>query len=94
MCDSPVAPQEKATNHNVNTTGSLTLLSQLERKADYMCPKRRGQTPFWKLQKNPEIPASTPDEDLSPGRDWRGILRGPSQLAWRLDFPEATGAGP
>ena len=55
MCDSPVAPQEKATNHNVNTTGSLTLLSQLERKADYMCPKRRGQTPFWKLQKNPEI---------------------------------------
>ena len=28
-----------------------------------------------------------------PGTNWKGILRGPSQLAWRLDFPEATQAG-
>ena len=33
-CDSPVAPLEKATNPNVNTTGILTLLFQLERKAE------------------------------------------------------------
>ena len=33
-CDSPVAPQEKATDPYVNSTGSLTVLLQLERKAD------------------------------------------------------------
>ena len=33
-CDSPVAPQEKATDPYVNSTGSLTLLLQLERTAD------------------------------------------------------------
>ena len=38
----------------------------------------------------PEVPASTRDEDIGPCTDWRGILRGPSQLALRLDFPEAT----
>ena len=41
------------------------------------------------LKKNPEIPASTPDEDLGPGSDFRAIPRGPSRLAWRLDLPEA-----
>ena len=33
-CDSPVAPWEKAIDPYVNSTGSLTLLFQLERKAD------------------------------------------------------------
>jgi len=37
-----------------------------------------------------EVPVLTPDEDLAHSTNWRGILRGPSQLAWRLDFPEAT----
>ena len=34
MCESPVAPREKATDPYVNSTGSLTLLLKLERKAD------------------------------------------------------------
>ena len=41
------------------------------------------------LERNPEVLASTPDKDLSPSTDCRGILRGHSQLAWRLDFAEA-----
>ena len=46
------------------------------------------------LERNPEDPGSAPDEDLGPSTAWKGILRGPSQHAWRLDFPEATRAGP
>ena len=46
------------------------------------------------LERKPEVLASTPDKDLGPGADWRGIPRGPSQLTWRLDFPEATQVGP
>ena len=46
------------------------------------------------LERKPEDPDSAPDEDLGPGTNWKGILRGPLQLAWRLDFPEATGVGP
>ena len=46
------------------------------------------------LERNPEVPASTQDEDLSPGSNWRGILRSPSQLTSRLDFPEAKRVGP
>ena len=39
-CDSPVAPGEKATDTYVNTTGSLTLLFQLERRADlHVCTR-------------------------------------------------------
>ena len=63
---------------------------------------RRGLTPFWNsrgtpisksaLARNHEVQASTRDEDLSPGTDWIGIPRGPSQLPWRLDFPETTRA--
>ena len=41
------------------------------------------------LAASTEVPASLPDEDQGPGTDWRAIPRGPSQLAWRLDFPEA-----
>ena len=40
-------------------------------------------------EQNPEVPASTLDEDLGHSSDCTGILRGPSQLAWRLDIPEA-----
>ena len=32
------------------------------------------------LKRNPQFPASTPHEVLGPGTNWRGILRGPSQL--------------
>jgi len=45
-------------------------------------------------KRKPEVAASSPDEDLRPGNDWRGIPRVPSQLTWRLEFPEATLAGP
>ena len=38
------------------------------------------------LEKKPELLASTPDEDLGPGIDWRGILR--SMLAMERN-PEA-----
>ena len=38
------------------------------------------------LERMPEVAASVPDEKLGPGTDWRGIPRGPLQLAWRLDF--------
>ena len=41
------------------------------------------------LEGNTEVPAATPDEDLGPRTDWKGIRRDPSQLAWRLDIPEA-----
>ena len=41
------------------------------------------------LVRKPEVLASTPDEDLGPGSDFRAIPRGPSRLAWRLDLPEA-----
>ena len=46
------------------------------------------------MERKPEVLTSAPDEDLGPGTDWREIPRGPSQLAWRLDFPEATQVGP
>ena len=46
------------------------------------------------LERKSEVPASTRDEDVGPGTVWRGILKGPSQLAWRLDFLEVTQAGP
>ena len=59
-CDSPVSPGEKATNPYVNSTGSLTLHFLLERKAELHA--RRGLTPLWKLQRNPEIHVSTGEE--------------------------------
>ena len=49
---------------------------------------------MWALERNLEFPASTPDEDLGPGSDCRGILRGPTGVVWRLDLPEAPRAGP
>ena len=46
------------------------------------------------LENKPVFPAYTRDEDLGPCTSWRGIERGPWQLAWRLDFSEATRADP
>ena len=45
------------------------------------------------LEGNTEVPATTPDEDLGPRTDWKGIRRDPSQLAWRLDIPEGCQRG-
>ena len=65
---------------------------------------RRSLTPLLKLHRNPRsmlawrgtlrFASSPADKDLGPGTDWRGIPRGPSQLAWSLAFPEVTRAGP
>ena len=65
---------------------------------------RRVLTLLWRIQRNPKIHFSTGEETSSFGRssrlgfrpdtDWRGIWRSPSQLAWRMFFPEATPAGP
>ena len=44
-------------------------------------------------ERNLEILASTPDEDHGLGTYFRGIPRGPSYLAWGLDFPEAPTSG-
>ena len=46
------------------------------------------------VERNPEVPITDPDENLGPSTDWRGILRGPSQLSCRLDFPEAIREDP
>ena len=99
-----MAPREKATDPYVNTTGSLTLLSQLEKRMDLHVSSEARPDFLRKPQRNPEIHVGTgeepwgsgfyPVEDLGPGSDYRGILRGPSQLAWRLDFPESPQAGP
>ena len=40
------------------------------------------------LERNPELQASTPAEDLGPIINCRRIPRGPSRLAWRLDLHE------
>ena len=42
------------------------------------------------LERKPQVQTSAPDGDLGPGSDWGGIPRGPSQLTWRLAFPEAN----
>ena len=87
-CDSPVAPREKATDPYVNLTGSLTLLFQLERRANLHvstlvmavlpCGNSRGTPrPMSGLERNTEVLASTPDEDLGPGSECRGIRDGP-----------------
>ena len=46
------------------------------------------------MREIPEVPATIPDEDLGPGSDCRGIPKGPLQLTWRLDFPEAPRVSP
>ena len=98
MCDSPVAPREKATDPYVKLTGRLELLLQLERKADLHVSTQEGLIPLWKLRRNSKIhvstgeksyvPASTVKEAIGPCTNCREIPRGPLQLAWRFDFPE------
>ena len=46
------------------------------------------------LERKTQVPASARDRVLGPSTNWRGILRDPSQLTWRLDFPEATRGDP
>ena len=77
-----------------------TTLTAWEESGPACLHVRRGLTPPFKLHRNPEIHVSLGDEcwgsglnsswELGPSTDWRGIPRSPSQLAWRLDFPERT----
>ena len=46
------------------------------------------------LKRNPEVPVSTRNEALCLCTNRRGIPRGPSQLEWKLDFPEAAQEAP
>ena len=100
-----MAPQKIVTDLHVNMNGSLTLQLQLGKKLDLHVSTRDEArlhsgnsivTPrsMSALERKLELEATVPDEDLGPSTDWRGIPRGPSQLAWRLDFPEAPRAGP
>ena len=61
-CDSPVAPREKATDPYVNTTGSLTLLSQLEKRMDLHVSSEARPDFLRKPQRNPEIHVGTGEE--------------------------------
>ena len=46
------------------------------------------------LERNPLVLAPTPNKVLGPGIDGEEYREAPEQLAWGLDFPEATRAGP
>ena len=47
VCDSPVAPGEKATDPYVNPRRSLALLFQLERRADmHICIQEEARHPY------------------------------------------------
>ena len=46
------------------------------------------------LERNIEVLASSPDEDICPSPDWRGISRGPLQQERKLDFSKETRVGP
>ena len=69
-CDSPVAPQAKAPDCYVNSTGSLTPILHLERKVEFHVSTRdEAWLPCWSsigtpramsdLESSPEVPAST-----------------------------------
>ena len=105
MCDRPVGkPRGKDTSLGQLNGKTDTAATAREESRCAGLRLRRGLTPLWRLQRNPKVHVSTgeetsgsawtPDVVLGPGTDWRGIPRGPSQLAWRLAFPEATQAGP
>ena len=75
---------------------SLEVWSRLCPSALFLMTFAMGGIPHVvsRQERKPEFPASTPDEYLGPGTYWRGTSRGPLQLAWRLDFPEAIWVGP
>ena len=77
----------KPTDRYINATGIVTLLLQLERKADLPAPTRdedflpcgeSSSTPrsMSALERNPQVPDPNPLRVLGPSIDWRGIPRG------------------
>ena len=84
----PGKPPGKATDPYINATGIITLLLQLERKADLPAPTRdedflpcgdTRSTPrsMSALERNPQVSDPNPLRILGPGIDWRGIPIGP-----------------
>ena len=78
----------KPTDRYINATGIVTLLLQLERKADLPAPTRdedflpcgeSSSTPrsMSALERNPQVPDPNPLRVLGPSIDWRGIPIGP-----------------
>ena len=74
-----MAPQEKATDPYGNSTGSLTLLFQLERKRTCMSP----------YETRPDAPVESPEEPRDPCQHWRGTLRFRPQLQMSTSAPAA-----
>ena len=91
--DSPVEtlegkPRGKASDHLNHAKGSVTLLLQLEGKANVYAPTRDEDRLPWgeststprfmsALERNPQVTAQTPHKVLGPGINGRGIPRGP-----------------
>ena len=98
-------PQAKATDPLVHAYGIVTLLLQLGRKAHVHAPtgdegclpwgdSRSTPRSMSALERNPQGPAPTPHNVLGPGIDGEESGEVPEPLAWGLEFPEATRAGP
>ena len=79
-CDNPVAPRKKATDPCINLSGSLTLLCQLAKRADFMSPHHTRS----------DSPVETPEEPRDPCRLWRGTLTFRPQLQMRTSDLGAT----
>ena len=52
-------------------------MSPHETRPDALLKLHRNPKIHLNTGEKPEVLASAPDEDLGPGTDWRGILRGP-----------------
>ena len=75
-------------------------MSPHETRPDALLKLHRNPRSTSTLERKPEVLASAPDEDLGPGTDWRGILRGPfnlhgdwsfqRQYDWVSEFPVVT----
>ena len=80
--DTAVTPREESARACPHSSRGLTALGRLQKR-------------FMKaLERNPQVPAPTPNKVLGPGIEGRESRKAPEQLAWGLAFPEASRAGP
>ena len=81
ICDSPVAPQEKATDP----------CGQHKRKTDTAFPAREESRLAWlHTRQGPDSPVDAPAEPRDTSRPWRGTQRFRPQLQMRTSAPGAT----
>ena len=52
-------------------------MSPHQTRPDTLLKLHRYPEIYIRRERNPEVLASAPDEDLGPSTDWKGILRGP-----------------